>query len=71
MCKATAALAVVLVCACAAYGADRDPRCAQLEQLNEQYRGVTLTAEQKVFKVKATAWYSFNCRGGRRSAENR
>ena len=50
---------------------ERDPRCQQLEQLSDQYRGVALTASQKIFKVKATAWYSFNCRGGRRSAENR
>lgn len=54
-----------------ALASERDPRCLQLEQLSEQYRGVALTAAQKVFKVKATAWHSFNCRGGRRSAENR
>lgn len=54
-----------------AIASERDPRCLQLEQLSEQYRGIALTASQKVFKLKATAWYSFNCRSGRRSAENR
>lgn len=40
----------------------RRPECAQLEALRSEYAGRTLTSEQRAFKVKATLWYSINCR---------
>ena len=33
-----------------------DARCAQLVALNDQYRGVALTSEQKDLKRKLAAW---------------
>ena len=44
-----------------------DPRCAQLEELNRQYIGVSLTSEQQVLKRKLVAWYNANCRQRRAS----
>lgn len=41
-----------------------DARCAQLVELNNKYRGVELTDEQKSIKVQLVAWYKENC--GRR-----
>jgi hypothetical protein len=40
-----------------------DDRCQQLEALNQQYAGVTLTADQKKLKIKLVAWYYKNCKG--------
>lgn len=39
-----------------------DSRCAQLEELNRQYMGVSLTSEQQALKRKLVAWYKANCR---------
>jgi len=39
----------------------QDDRCRQLVALNKQYRGVTLTADQKQLKVQMVAWYKENC----------
>ena len=44
-----------------------DPRCAQLEELNRQYMGVSLTTEQQALKRKLVAWYNANCRERRAS----
>src|SRR3954465_15463689 len=38
-----------------------DERCAQLIALDKEYRGVTLTEEQKAIKVQMVAWYRANC----------
>jgi hypothetical protein len=46
-----------------------DPRCQQLEALNRQYTGVTLTADQKKIKRRLMAWYNQNCRSRRASAD--
>ena len=47
-----------------------DPRCQQLEALNQQYAGVQLTSTQKQLKSQLVAWYKQNCRLNR-SAEAR
>lgn len=44
-----------------------DARCAQLEELNRQYMGVSLTTEQQALKRKLVAWYNANCRQRRAS----
>jgi hypothetical protein len=38
-----------------------DERCAQLIALDKEYRGVTLTEEQKAIKVQLVSWYRANC----------
>ena len=38
-----------------------DARCARLVALNDQYRDVALTSEQKDLKRKLLAWYNANC----------
>jgi hypothetical protein len=38
-----------------------DERCKQLDILRVKYAGVELTPDQKVLKVKLTAWYLANC----------
>ena len=45
-----------------------DERCAQLIALDKEYRGVTLTEEQKAIKVQLVAWYRTNCGRSRLSA---
>jgi hypothetical protein len=45
-----------------------DERCQQLEALNQQYAGVSLTSEQKVLKRKLVAWYYKNCKTQTRRA---
>jgi hypothetical protein len=45
-----------------------DSRCQQLEELNRQYMGVTLTSAQQQLKRKLVAWYNTNCRQRRASA---
>jgi hypothetical protein len=45
-----------------ASGAIADERCQQLEALNRQYAGVTLTSSQQQLKRKLVAWYFTNCR---------
>jgi hypothetical protein len=50
-------------------GALADERCRQLEALNRQYAGVTLTSYQKDMKRQLVAWYKTNC-GARREARS-
>ena len=45
----------------AATAASADERCQQLVALNEQYKGVTLTSDQKALKVRLVSWYKANC----------
>jgi hypothetical protein len=45
-----------------------DDRCAQLIALDKEYRGVTLTEEQKAIKVQLVSWYRANCGRSRLSA---
>jgi hypothetical protein len=45
-----------------------DERCGQLEALNQQYIGVSLTTEQKLIKRKLVAWYNSNCRSTKRAS---
>jgi hypothetical protein len=45
-----------------------DERCAQLVALDKEYRGVTLTEEQKAIKVQLVSWYRANCGRARLSA---
>jgi hypothetical protein len=51
----------------AATTASADERCQQLVALNNQYKGVTLTSDQKALKVRLVAWYKANC-SNKRSA---
>lgn len=39
-----------------------DFRCKQLEELNRQYIGVSLSSDQQQMKRKLVAWYNANCR---------
>ena len=48
--------------------ASADDRCQQLEALNQQYAGVTLTSTQQALKRKLVAWYYRNCRKPARRA---
>ena len=45
-----------------------DERCRQLEALNRQYMGVSLTSDQQALKRRLVAWYNANCRTRRASA---
>jgi hypothetical protein len=45
-----------------------DDRCAQLIALDKEYRGVSLTEEQKAIKVQMVSWYRANCGRSRLSA---
>jgi hypothetical protein len=56
-----------LLLAAAASTASADERCEQLVALNQQYKGVALTSEQKQIKVQLVSWYKANC-GKTRSA---
>jgi hypothetical protein len=51
-------------------GALADERCQQLEALNRQYAGVTLTSYQKDLKRQMVAWYRQNCRTQRTEARS-
>lgn len=44
-----------------------DYRCQQLEELNKQYIGVSLTTDQQALKRKLVAWYNANCKMRRAS----
>jgi hypothetical protein len=44
-----------------------DYRCKQLEDLNRQYMGVSLTSDQQTLKRKLVAWYNANCKQRRAS----
>ena len=41
------------------------PECQLLRDLQESYRGVTLTTEEKAMKVQAASWYRRFCRAKR------
>jgi hypothetical protein len=56
-----------LFLAVAATTASADERCQQLVALNQQYKGVALTDDQKQIKVQLVSWYKANC-GKTRSA---
>ena len=45
-------------------------RCQQLEALNRQYAGVTLTSSQQQLKRQLVAWYRQNCHTRRVEARN-
>ncbi|MEA2989931.1 MAG: hypothetical protein QOG83_2642 [Alphaproteobacteria bacterium] len=45
-----------------------DQRCQQLEALNRQYAGVSLTTDQKMLKRRLVAWYKQNCSSRRADA---
>jgi len=51
-------------------GALADERCQQLEALNRQYAGVTLTSSQQQLKRQLVAWYRQNCHTRRVEARN-
>ncbi len=50
-----------LFLAVAATTASADERCQQLVALNQQYKGVALTSDQKQLKVQLVVWYKANC----------
>jgi hypothetical protein len=54
-------LTVVASTAMTATTASADERCQQLVALNEQYKGVALTSDQKALKVRLVSWYKANC----------
>jgi hypothetical protein len=56
-----------LFLAVAATTASADERCQQLVALNQQYKGVALTSDQKQLKAQLVSWYKTNC-GNTRSA---
>ena len=47
-----------------------DDRCGQLESLNRQYAGVSLSAYQQQVKRQMVAWYRQNCMSRRMQAKN-
>jgi hypothetical protein len=57
-----------LFLAIASTTAHADERCQQLEALNQQYAGVSLTATQKALKRKLVGWYYHNCKTSTRRA---
>jgi uncharacterized protein YeaC (DUF1315 family) len=60
-----------LLLAAAATTASADDRCQQLVALNQQYKGVALTADQKQIKVQLVSWYKANCTRSRSAAATR
>jgi hypothetical protein len=60
-----------LFLAVAATTASADERCQQLVALNNQYKGVTLTSDQKALKVRLVAWYRANCMNKRSASASR
>ena len=59
-----------LFLAVAATTASADERCQQLVALNQQYKGVALTIDQKLLKVQLVSWYKANCMKTRSAAAN-
>jgi hypothetical protein len=49
-------------------GALADDRCQQLEALNRQYMGVSLTTAQQQIKRQLVSWYRQNCTSRRADA---
>ncbi len=62
------ALCAGLFLTIASTAAMADDRCRQLEALNQQYAGVSLTADQQQLKRRLVAWYKANCGSVRRAA---
>lgn len=62
------ALCAGLFLTIASTAAPADERCAQLEALNQQYAGVTLTSDQQQLKRRLVAWYKKNCGSMRRAS---
>ena len=60
-----------LFLAVAATTAPADERCQQLVALNQQYKGVALTSDQKQLKVQLVSWYKANCGTTRSAAATR
>jgi len=65
------ALCAGLLLTVAATAAPADERCQQLVALNEQYKGVALTTEQKALKVRLVSWYKANCINKRSASATR
>jgi hypothetical protein len=65
------ALCAGLFLAVAATAASADERCQQLVALNQQYKGVALTSDQKQLKVQLVSWYKSNCMKTRSAAATR
>jgi hypothetical protein len=64
------ALCAGLFLTLASTAAPADERCQQLEALNQQYAGVSLTSDQEQLKRRLVAWYRANCSSRRASASN-
>lgn len=60
----------LLLAAAATTASAADERCQQLVTLNNQYKGVALTSDQKQLKVKLVSWYKANCMKTRSAAAN-
>lgn len=56
---------LVLLASCSPARAEYESECAQLRQLNEEWKGRPLTLEQRGKKAMAVAFYNANCRGTR------
>jgi hypothetical protein len=54
-------ITALVIAQSAAARADDSDNCAQLEALNQQYRGVELTPAQQKIKVRLVAWYVRHC----------
>jgi hypothetical protein len=59
------------VAATTATTASADERCQQLVALNQQYKGVALTIDQKLLKVQLVSWYKANCMKTRSASATR
>ncbi len=62
------ALCAGLFLTIASTAAPADDRCRQLEALNQQYAGVSLTSDQQQLKRRLVAWYKANCGSVRRAS---
>jgi len=61
-------IVVALLILALPYMAYAQDRCAQLRDLDREYRGTVLTEQQKVIKAKLVSWYKANCRGNERAS---
>lgn len=52
---------VLTLIAAAAQDPSTIEKCRYLENLNRQYQGLTLTAEEQQIKREMQAWYRANC----------
>lgn len=55
------AIIVMAIYLCALLPSYGNERCRQLESLNQQYSGASLTSSQMALKRKLVAWYMRNC----------